>query len=203
MPRSARLILMRRALLAVLALLLLGAGSVGAAPCAWACSCARGTLAEHVEGADAVVLAEVVDVDEPGGDSSTGALVTYTLEVREALAGTVEERLEVRSAISSASCGYPMAKGEEHVLFLSDGGELGWHTQLCDGNERASDAFVAEVTAAAPGGTVTPSPSRPDDAASDDAVVVPWYRDGLVLGALAVGASLVTGLALIALLRRR
>jgi hypothetical protein len=118
---------------------------LGAAPApAYACSCAGGSVEEYVDRADVVVVATVVEVDEPlpflGGED-----LTYRAEAETVYKGEVTERFEFRSSSSGASCGLEgIAVDRPLLLFLAerDGSLSG---SLCGGTGVVDEDAVQAV----------------------------------------------------------
>lgn len=100
-----------------------------------ACSCAvevdpRDSLA-YADGAIVGTLKSKKLAEEPKGDYfNTGADTIYTFRVDEAFKGTFDDRVQVHSAFSGASCGLEVRIGKQTGLFLYERkGE--WHSSLC------------------------------------------------------------------------
>jgi hypothetical protein len=132
----------------LLAGLLTACGLVAITPAtSYACSCALGTTAAHVDWSDAIFVGTLTDRVPPPERrimSSTDP-VGYTFAVERVLKGDVDSTVEVESAMSSASCGWEgMELGGEYVVFASDDhGVL--ESGLCSGSRRSSPRFLAEV----------------------------------------------------------
>ncbi len=144
---------MKRVALLSAALVLAATGAGVRPECAYACTCgpleAKGALAA----ADAAVVASVVERRVVGGRA------VLVLDVERRLKGPVGDRVEVQTALDSASCGLSAAPGQRIGLFLQRDGEA-WQGNLCGqaapeelatlptaaGSEEIADSF-AEATA--------------------------------------------------------
>ncbi len=136
--------------------------------CASACSC--GTVAgfspqeiarEALSGSDAVFAGEVIDiVDEQGPIMRSDAPKTVTFRVSEAWKGAGGETVDVQTAYSEMSCGYPFNEGDSYLVFASKGiffeeGEL--EVALCGSTKPLSEVRAA-LAALGPGTPPTGSP---------------------------------------------
>ena len=136
--------------------------------CASACSCAApaGTspqelARQELSNSDAVFAGEVVDID--GALSISGSVdpMTVTFRVSESWKGAGGETVDVQTAVSDASCGYPFDEGEGYLVFASKGiffeeGEL--EVGLCGSTKPLSKAR-AELAALGPGAAPTGPPA--------------------------------------------
>lgn len=108
-------------------------GQVAAAPSALACSCLTTTAAESAAISDAVVVGTVVDSQPDTRVTGTA----YTVEVAEAIVGTVPARVVVVTADDESACGFPMQSGSRYLLFTTSAGSPDrFGTNLCAGNVR-------------------------------------------------------------------
>lgn len=96
--------------------------------CASACSCAapagvspQELVRKELLYSDAVFAGEVVGIDGPPISLSSAAPVTVTFRVSEAWKGAARETVDVRTAVSDASCGYPFDEKESYLVFASEG----------------------------------------------------------------------------------
>lgn len=137
--------------------------------CAFACSCAFPASAspqeitqQELSNSDAVFAGEVVDiVGEQGPIMRSDAPETVTLRVSETWKGAGGETVDVQTAVSDASCGYPFNEGDSYLVFASKGifyeeGEL--EVGLCGSTKPLSEAR-AELAALGPGAAATGSPT--------------------------------------------
>lgn len=184
----------------LLAALVAATGLVLAAPApAFACSCAGGGATQFVKWADVVVVGEVTGITPPPEREvmSSGDPATYAVAVERVLAGQAGATVEVRSAVSGASCGLEgIEVGRDYVLFASYqdiGGEpteVLW-ANLCGGTAPASASFVAEVEAVTGAGsppepaTGGPDPEPADDSSTPSGGVPGWAWGGVVAAAVA------------------
>jgi hypothetical protein len=160
---------------------------VTAAP-SFACSCAETGTADHVKGADVVMLGVIEDRQGPPlrAVMSSGDPATYTVAVEQVFKGAAPPRTYVLSPDSGASCGLEFIEtGARYVVFADENGAELW-ASLCGGTAGATPAFVAEVEAA------TGQPVRPDPE------LEPAFRP-TAAGGLALPAGLLAGGALVAL----
>lgn len=122
-----RLVLLRMAMIAALASPLMIAPD-----CASACSCAgiAGTPRERVGYAlsksEAVFTGEVTAVSETASRPNTaapeGSTVKVTFKVSEVWKGEARETVEVTTdADPGTSCGFPFEKGQEYLVYASEG----------------------------------------------------------------------------------
>ncbi len=114
--------------------------------CASACSCAilGGDPQERVESelssSEAVFSGEVVKIDRPSGPVwSSADLETDTFRVSESWKGPEGGMLEVRTAVSGMSCGYPFKEGKEYLVYAS-GGQQGLKVDGCSSTKPLSKA---------------------------------------------------------------
>ena len=80
-----------------------------------ACSCMKLTPAEGLSSSYAVFTGEVTDI-EPNTATKFGG-VEITLGVKKVWKGEIGAQVEVRTAGSSAACGYNFAKGETYLVY--------------------------------------------------------------------------------------
>lgn len=145
---------------------------------------------ELVDGADAVFVGVLDDVDRRGGTA------TYAFAVTGVLRGEVGGTAEVRSSASGASCGLElMETGRSYVVMAADG-----RAGLCGGTAPASPSYVAQVE------EVTGEARAP--AGAGPAALEPGRDDGdgpAVATVLAVGGAgllVVAAVVLVAVTRR-
>ncbi len=143
---------------------------VGAEP-AFACSCVQRTVPELVDAADAVVLAQLKDVQQEGGPAGE---VRYTFMGRERFKGDLTPGFEVRTAATSAACGLSgLVVGRRYVVFMDHQGEE-FTASLCGGTAPGTPAFVREVEDVTGQGMSFPFPQPPAPTFSADALVR-WF----------------------------
>jgi MYXO-CTERM domain-containing protein len=80
-----------------------------------ACSCMRITPAEGLSSAYAVFTGEVTTI-EPNTATKFGG-VEITLRVKKVWKGDIGAQVQVRTAGSSAACGYSFVKGETYLVY--------------------------------------------------------------------------------------
>ena len=136
--------------------------------CAFACSCAFPASAspqeitqQELSRSDAVFAGEAVDIDKPQPVTSSIAPMKVTFQVSETWKGAERETLDVQTAVSDASCGYPFDEGESYLVFASKGifceeGEL--EVGLCGSTKPLSGAET-ELAALGPGAASSVSPT--------------------------------------------
>ena len=133
--------------------------------CASACSCGvpagaspRELVRQEVSSSDAVFAGEVVDIDEPLPVTSSVDPVTVTFRVSEVWKGAERETLDLKTAVSDASCGYPFDEGESYLVFASEAETRnvgGLEVALCGSTapvSKAGAAFAALGPGAVPAG---------------------------------------------------
>lgn len=129
-----------------------------------ACSCGfpagvspQELVREELSYSDTVFAGEVIDIDEPLISMSSAAPMTVTFRVSEAWKGAGGETVDVQTAVSDASCGYPFDENESYLVFASEAktrnaGEL--EVALCGSTKPISDAGKA-LAALGPGAAPT------------------------------------------------
>lgn len=136
--------------------------------CASACSCAapagvstQKLVRQELSYSDAVFAGEVVGIDEPRISMSSAAPVTVTFRVSEAWKGTAGETVDVQTAISDTSCGYPFDEDESYLVFASEGTTYdgrGLEVGLCSGT-RPLPAAGKTLAVLGPGSAPTGNPA--------------------------------------------
>ncbi len=94
---------------------LIGLASFAQTSEARACSCMRLTPSEGLSSSYAVFTGEVTKI-EPNTATKFGG-VEITLQVKKVWKGDIGEQVQVRTAGSSAACGYSFVKGETYLLY--------------------------------------------------------------------------------------
>ena len=203
------------ALRTLLAALVAATGLVLAAPApAFACSCASAGPAQYVKWADLVVVGEVTGITPPPEREvmSSGDPATYAVAVDRVLSGRAGSTLEVRSAVSGASCGLEgIEVGRAYVVFATHQDVAGGSTRelwasLCGGTGPASPSYVAAVAAVTgegeppeqddPAATGAPDGSgrgnlNGGQPASADQAVPAWAWGGVLAAGVAAGLLVV------------
>lgn len=129
-----------------------GFGATLATPdCAHACDCAvpasasaspQEVVRQELRSTDAVFAGEVTNIDRPRPMTSSLDPMSVTFRVAEAWKGTVE----VKTAVSDASCGYPFEEGKSYLVFASKGttyGDGDLEVALCGSTKPLSEADTA------------------------------------------------------------
>ena len=111
---------------ALLALSVVSLVSLAAAP-AEACSCAEVGLEQAIAGADAI-FEGVVDSIEV--DASADVRVVR-FAVTQAWRGVMTERIEVRTHVSEAACGYTFEIGRAYLVYASGPSASAYQVSLC------------------------------------------------------------------------
>jgi MYXO-CTERM domain-containing protein len=125
------------------------------------------TLEEHIASATAIFEARVSAV-EPLDPNLGGGPLRVRLDVVQRFRGSVEhEHVEVQTAGSSASCGFPFELGRSYLIY-ADGPSDALRVGLCSATKRMEDA---DVDRAALGSGTVPvdvedSPAPPPPAAA-------------------------------------
>ena len=94
---------------------LIGLASFSHTSEARACSCMKITPAEGLSSAYAVFIGEVTKI-EPNTATKFGG-IEITLRVSKVWKGEVGEQVKVRTAGTSAACGYRFVKGERYLVY--------------------------------------------------------------------------------------
>ncbi len=136
---------MRPALIVIVVALALG----GMTAPARSCSCATPPPPLVALGrADGVFSGEVIRRRDPeAGDEiwSSMSPIYYTLRVEDVWKGDISDTVAVRTAGSSASCGYPFRMDESYLVYATRD-STGWRTGLCTrtkSSNRAADDLAA------------------------------------------------------------
>ena len=98
--------------------------------CASACQCSMPVEKPTLAGSEAVFSGEVVEIDQPSPIKSGAALETDTFRVYEVWKGPEDRTLEVHTALTGASCGYPFKEGQEYLIYAYSG-KQGLEVGLC------------------------------------------------------------------------
>ena len=109
----------------MLALVAAAGGAAASPDCAYACSCARVDAKRDLPRADAALVGELLFSAK---ESATEA--TYVFAVERVVKGTLGSRVEVRSALDGAACGFEVGAGQRVGLFLDRDGDV-WRSGLC------------------------------------------------------------------------
>lgn len=123
----------RRFATGVAAATLAGAITVVQAPAAQACSCAARDTGRALAGADGAFVGTLTQRDDPHRDAevvSSMRPVVHHFEVEQAVKGELDDRIEVVSAASGASCGIEASIGDRVGLLLERDGDR-WSSSLC------------------------------------------------------------------------
>lgn len=156
--------------LCLLGIFAVALGSIGAAMvapgCAHACSCAgpagspERVAEQALSGSSAVFSGKVVDIDWPLLPISSAAPETVIFRVSEVWKGPERATLEVKTAVSDVSCGYPFDAGESYLVYAHDDGGDGDVTSasLCSSTKPLSEAG-ADLEALGPGAAPPGGPS--------------------------------------------
>lgn len=124
------------------ALFFAGAGSVSA------CSCVRpGSPIEELEKSDAVFAGTVVNIDIPSlqkakqqfGLGSSMDSVEVTFNVSEVWKGPKNKTITIKTARSSASCGYNFEQGKEYFVYANEN-DKDLSVSLCSRTNLLSEA---------------------------------------------------------------
>lgn len=127
---------------------------VFSAQSASACRCAPPPPAKKaLESAQAVFLGKVIKVEKMGENRGFGP-ITVTFEVSTNYKGVKTKQVKVRTASSSAACGYGFAKGNSYLVYCysSDKGKT-LSTNLCT-RTRSEKNATADIKAIGPGNAV-------------------------------------------------
>lgn len=174
--------------LGVVALLAL-AGLLLTPASAYACSCVAAGPAQYAQWADVVLDGVVVgrDVSHPFWPTmSSGDPVTYRGEVIRVFKGRVGPETQVRSAVSSATCGISVAVGRRYVLYADRSGGGALQADSCGGTRVSGhDVVTAAVRTVGrphpPDATIRP-PGR-------HLATTAWGAGGAALALVALVAS--------------
>ena len=94
---------------------LIGLASFAQTSEARACSCMKLTPAEGLSSAYAVFIGEVTKI-EPNTATKFGG-IEITLRVSKVWKGEIGDQVKVRTAGTSAACGYSFAQGERYLVY--------------------------------------------------------------------------------------
>lgn len=172
-----------------LALILIGAAIRASADRASACSCLppRPPL-EALSRADKVFIGEVVAMETRDGwwASSTDP-ITVEFKARAGWKGEIHETMFIKTAWSSASCGFEFVLGEQYIVYARED-----RTSLCSRTKNIEKAGE-DIMALGEGATTAPNPNSN----SIEPLFTPIY------GALALAIIGLLGARLWFALRRR
>ncbi len=142
----------------------------------FACSCARASTEQYVDGADAVFTGTVTGKEPPPERAVMSSMdpITYTFDVERWFKGERENPVEILSAMSGASCGLEGVRaGQRYVVFASESrrGDRELWASLCGGTAPWSADLESDVAAAAGPGVVEPPSPAPVGGGTSDAPV--------------------------------
>jgi hypothetical protein len=192
----------------LLGAVMMAAGLVAAAP-ASACSCVAGTTQEFFDRADAVFTGRLLSREEPQGSViSTADPALHVFAVDTVVKGTAEQRQEILSPMSGASCGLGLTGTGPFVVFGTRSSDPWpdaapsladdqYRSSLCGGTAPLTPELEAELAALAGPSAAPPADPLPGATGTTTAgsnVLVP-----AVVGTGALALLLGGGL----LLRRR
>lgn len=129
-------------------LVLAGTAVLAVPGTAYACSCVSAGPRQYVEWADAVVWAQVVDVQRPAppvGDAH------YLLEVDRVYKGEVTRSAQVDSDVSGAACGLEGIESDRSYAFFLEGSGSPWSATLCGGTGSVDRDRLEQVVGAGEG----------------------------------------------------
>lgn len=117
-----------------------------------ACSCAVPTgvskkelARQELSDSDAVFTGEVTGIGLPPSGTTSTEPMTVTLRVSEEWKGAAGETVDVRTAASEVSCGFPFSEGVSYLVFASEGTRNagGLEVGLCGSTRPLSEAGAA------------------------------------------------------------
>jgi hypothetical protein len=167
------------AALASLVLIVLGVVFLYPPDCAYACSCATGSIQRYISSSEAVFSGQVTAIEKEAATRTT----TATLRVSEVWKGPERSTLEVSTSSQGSACGYHFEEGKEYLVY-ADGKQV-LKVNACGGTKQLSDA---DEDLALLGNGEKPKVSG-DEALNDTSGVVP-ARAVVGLAGLAMAASL-------------
>jgi hypothetical protein len=129
---------------------------------AYACSCRPVDLERDLPLADGAMIGTVLE------RSVSGNTATYVFRVEQVYKGDVENRAEVVTPVSGASCGLELAVNDRVGLLLTRDGEV-WRSGLCSQVDPADFLALTNV---------------------QDNSLPPLNWGGIVVGVLVLGAGL-------------
>jgi len=105
-----------------------------------ACSCMKVTPSEGLSASYAVFTGEVTEI-EPNTATKFGG-IEITLRVKKVWKGDIGERVQVRTAGSSAACGYNFVKGETYLVYADRDEADPMRVSLCSRTALVASAQV-------------------------------------------------------------
>ena len=183
-----------------------GFGATLATPdCAHACSCGapagaspQDLVRQGLRSSDAVFAGEVTGIDRPRLMTSSSDPMSVTFRVAEAWKGAEGETVDVKTAVSDVSCGYPFDKGDSYLVFASKGttyGDGDLEVALCGSTKPLSEADTA-LAALGPGEAPTGSSASADQLPDTSGGLPGFSGLALISALLAVGTGALVGAAL-------
>lgn len=178
-----------------------------------ACSCAtpagvsqKELVRQELVGSDAVFSGEVVGTDMPPSGPSSTEPMGITFQVSEWWKGPGSETVDVQTAASEVSCGYPFNEGVDYLVFAYEEGagdgepEVG----LCGSTSPLSEAGTTLAIIGSTGAEVGPHPAGdrlPDTSGARGAQSGLGSSSVLAVGVVALVLSVAT-MRVVARLRR-
>ena len=98
---------------------------------AWACSCIRGTPDQYFNDADVVFTGKALDIER---NLENELEVKFEIIERQKMDSS-DKTVVVRTALTSAECGYDFQPGLTYVVYAVEDGER-LYTDLCSGNHK-------------------------------------------------------------------
>lgn len=180
---------MRRSMIMIAMLLLYGGWMFGSSPApAHACSCAEIPAPETALQRSAAVFSGIVlSVRELNNSRirSSADPVEVTFRVTEVWKGVDSDRLTLRTAASTASCGFGFVKGMPYIVYAQDTPN-GLTTGLC--TRTADLALAAEDLAALGKGTVPPPSPELEERIRSNPAGLYLFWTGMAFAVLAAAA---------------
>lgn len=190
----------QKVLFSVVILLALAVSFGGAVEPCFACSCIMpGAPQEEMARSSAVFQGKVIEVRSApaGGMVSSMDPVEVIFEVSQVWKGPEYTRLSVKTALSSASCGFEFQAGQEYIVYAS-GDEGGLETGLCTRTRTLADGGE-DVQALGAG--VVPTLDNPDIQPAETGGIPTQYA--VLLAAAGVVVAVFVGLGVYSAWRNR
>lgn len=113
---------------------------------ALACDCdGTPTIAESIKSSDVIVTGKVISIlpDNKNGKQSTYLFEIIRLKVESVIKGDSTQVIEIKTAATTAMCGFPFKKGESYLVYGSSDKKANkkvYWVSFCDRTKSLSEA---------------------------------------------------------------